>query len=411
MITKIATNSLIVSFSQISARLLGFLFFVLLARYLGVANFGIYNFTLAFVYNFVPVADFGLERLVLRDISRAPEEINYYIARLLPLRLFLSAGSYLGIILLGITLGQTSRQILYLAIFGLYIFPNTFIYLLASFQNAKEEMKYFSLALLTAQILTVAIGVLFIFLKFPLIMIFLASVLGQMIVLIFFFLKASCWGIKMGWVIDMQFFKEALGDSWVFACITIISVFYLKLSILLISLLRGDEATGLYSSSFRFIEASILIPQSIALALFPLSARLFLEDKRKLVAIYKKGLGILFLLSLPFSIVMIFLSKQIVLFAYGQDYAPAIPVFSVLGFSLILFFLNALSGNIIQNSPQFKKFLPITLIKVFFSITIFLILIPRFGILGAAWGVVIGEAFGLIINNIFVLFILKNKDD
>ena len=36
------------------------------------------------------MADFGLERLVLRDISRDHQKANYYLARLLPLRLLLS---------------------------------------------------------------------------------------------------------------------------------------------------------------------------------------------------------------------------------------------------------------------------------------------------------------------------------
>ncbi len=64
MLAKVAKNTLFLSASQVTARLIGFFYFIFLARFLGVATFGIYNFTLAFVYNFVPVADFGLERFV-----------------------------------------------------------------------------------------------------------------------------------------------------------------------------------------------------------------------------------------------------------------------------------------------------------------------------------------------------------
>src|SRR4030042_6088128 len=95
MLAKIAKNTIFLSVAQIVGRLIGFFYFLLLARFLGVATFGVYNFTIAFVYNFIPVADFGLERLVLRDISRTPGTAGFYLARLLPLRLFLSLGAYL----------------------------------------------------------------------------------------------------------------------------------------------------------------------------------------------------------------------------------------------------------------------------------------------------------------------------
>ena len=85
---KIAKNTFFLSTAQMAGRIIGFFYFLLLARFLGVATFGIYNFTIAFVYNFIPVADFGIERLVLRDISRDRDKTAYYLSRLLPLRVF-----------------------------------------------------------------------------------------------------------------------------------------------------------------------------------------------------------------------------------------------------------------------------------------------------------------------------------
>ncbi|MCX6724647.1 MAG: oligosaccharide flippase family protein, partial [Candidatus Shapirobacteria bacterium] len=105
----------------------------------------------------------------------------------------------------------------------------------------------------------------------------------------------------------------------------ILAVFYLRISLLLVGLLKGDYYTGLYGSVFKFIEAIILIPQSLALALFPLSARLLLEDKEKLKKIYQKGLGVLLLFALPFVLIFIFAAKLIISLAYGADYLPAAP--------------------------------------------------------------------------------------
>ncbi len=412
MLKKIAKNTFFLSSAQIAARLIGFFYFIFLARFLGVASFGIYNFTLAFVYNFIPVADFGLERLVLRDISRKPNKTSFYLARLLPLRLFLSLGAYLLVLLLALILKQTLSQISYLAIFGLFIFPYSITYLLTSFLNAKEKMKYMALAIVSSQFLIFILGLTFVFLKFPLSVIFLAGVGGQFLVALTFLLKAKNWGLSLGWVIDKKFFRQVLSQSWAFALLTIISVFYLRLSILMVNFLKGDEATGLYSSAFKFIEAMVLIPQSVALALFPHFSRLTLTSRkmREIILPYLKGFLFLFLISLPFVLALIIFPKFIVNIAYGSNYLLATPVFKILGLSLILFYINALAANIIHNLKEVKLFLPLLFLKFLIEILFCLLFIPKWSIIGAAWAVVLGEVFGLIFNNLFIFCILKRRN-
>ena len=407
MIRRIAKNTFFLSASQLTGRIIGFFYFIFLARFLGVEIFGIYNFTLAFIYNFVPVADFGMERLVLRDISRRQNKTSFYLSRLLPLRFLFSLGAYIGALLLALVLGQNLNQIIYLAVYGLFIFPLSFTYLLTSFFNAKEKMQYMAIANIASPVLTVILGITFVLFKFPLIFVFLAAVIAHSLVALFFLLRSPSWNLKLGWIIDKVFWKKALSQSWAFAFLLILAVFYLRLSLIMIGLIKGPYVTGLYGSAFKFAEAIILIPQSLALALFPLSSRLFLQDKEKLFGIYKKGLGVLFLISLPVVLVFGLFSKFIIGFAYGSDYLAAAPVLVVLGFALVLFFLNVLPGNIIQNSPQFKKFLPWAASNFIIKLILCLILIPRFSIMGAAYAVLGGELIGLFINNIFVLRVIK----
>jgi len=408
MIRKVVQNTFFLSASQMGARAIGFFYLIFLARSLGVETFGIYTFTLAFVYGFVPVADFGLERLVLRDISREPGKAPFYFQRLLPLRFLLTIGAYLGLLALGILLKQTSRQIFYFAIFGFYLIPYSLTYLLVSFQNAREKMGYMAVANITIPILTAIFGVPVVFLRLPLGFLFLAIVLANLLIALIFFSRASLWNLRLTWWWDKKFWQKALSQSWPFALLLIFSVFYLRTSLILVGILKGAFFTGLYGSAFKFIEALILVPQSLALALFPLSSRLFAEDKEKLAGIYQKGLAVLLLLSLPFAFVMLFLPQLIINLAYGKDYLAAVPVFSVLGFAVVLFFLNSLPANIILNSPKVRQFLPLAALNLAIKVVLCLILISRFSIVGAAWAVVGGEIAGLLINNWFVWRIFRN---
>lgn len=407
MITKIATNTLFLSISQICARLLGFLYFIFLARYLGVTNFGVYNFTIAFIYNFVPLADFGLERLILRDLSRDLEKTNDYLARLIPLKTILAFVAYFMALGLALMFGQSFKQIIYLAIFGLFIFPYSFNYLLSTIQNAREKMKYFSLVIIFGQLFTVIFGILFIYFQLPLYLIFFAPFLGNLLISLILINQSSKWNLKLAWKFDKKFCQEALSQSWAFAVILILAVVYLRISLILVGILKGDYYVGLYSSVFKFVEALILVPQSLALALFPLTSRLFIDDKKKLQELYLKTLVILFLIALPVTTIFIVFPDLIISLAYGSSYLPVVPVLTILGVSLIFFFLNSLPGNIIQNSNEFKKFIPWAILNLVITLIFGLFLIPKYSIIGAAWTVLIGEIIGFIINNLFVWKILK----
>lgn len=406
MIT-IARNTLFLSASQLIARTIGFFYFVFLARRLGVENFGIYTFTLAFVYNFLPVADFGIERLILRDISRNPPRAKLYFARLLPLRLFLGILGYLGILGAAIILGQPRQEVLYLAVLGLGLIPYNLTYLVAALQNARERMEYMAAANIAIIVLTAVFGFLFVWLKLSLAWILLAYFLANFLVCLGFLGRLGKLGLLVKFEADWNFWKKILSQSWVFAILTILAVFYLRFSLILVGILKGSYLTGIYGSAFKFIDAGILIPQSLALALFPLSSRLFADNKNKLRNIYKKSILILFLGGLAAGAVMFFGSNLIIPLVYGSQYSQAAPVFSILGISMILFFVNALPGNIIQNSPRVKQFLPWAFLNFLIAGILCLILIPKYSILGAAWAVVGGEAAGLIINNLFVWRILK----
>ncbi len=407
MIKTIARNTVFLSASQVAGRAIGFFYFVFLARALGVADFGIYSFTLAFVYNFIPVADFGVERLILRDIAREPEKAGYYFPRLLPLRVFLSLASYLLALILGIVLGLPLRELVYLSLFGLALLPYNLAFLAVSFQNAREKMHYLAVVNIALAALSGVLGITFVFLKLGLFWIFLAYPLANLVLALFVFSQVRKWGLPLGWKVDLKFFREVLSQSWIFAAFTILAVFYLRATVLAIGIFKEPAVSGLYNSVFKFVEAGVLIPQSLALALFPLSSRLFLEDKAKLKSVYLKTLGILLIASLPPALILLFLAEPVVSLAYGPLYLPAAGVFRILGLSLILFFVNALPGNIIQNSEKVKNFLPFSIAIFLFVFLLSFLLIPRYSLLGAGWAVVGGELFGFIVSNIFVLKILK----
>jgi O-antigen/teichoic acid export membrane protein len=125
--------------------------------------------------------------------------------------------------------------------------------------------------------------------------------------------------------------------------------------------------------------------------------------------LYTKGLGILFLTSLPLVLAGVLLAPWLVEWLFGQQYSASIPAVKIAFLSLSLFFVNALPGNVILNSKKIKNFIPWALSNLAVGVVLNLLLIPSLSFVGSAWAKVGSEAYGLIINNIFVFRILNEK--
>lgn len=407
---KIFKNTAILGFSNLTARLVGFFYFIILGRFLGVESFGHYNFALALVYNFYPVADLGIERLILRDISKDKEMAQKYFQKIIPLRFFLALISIILINLAGIFLSKNTSDRINIFLFSFCLIPWTFNQLVAGIGNAFEQMEVQSIAAISSTGLTALFGGLIVLSGGNVSQLLIGAFLANAIVS----LEMLGYSKKMKLIFkiefDIKFWKEILHQSWVFALIMIMAVFYLRTSIVMVNFFKGSYYTGLYSSVFKFIEASILIPQSLALALFPQMARLLDTNKKKLAKDYFLSMAIILLICFPFYLIFYFFPEILIRIAYGERYLNAISTAKILSFSFFLFFLNALPGNIIQSSSKIREFLPFAFLNLLAVFLFCLYLIPKYSIEGAAWAVLSAEGIGFLINNVFVWKILHEKD-
>ena len=312
-------------------------------------------------------------------------------------------------LILALVMGISGPKFTLLLIFALHFIPYNIAHTIITFQNAKEETLTCAKFNIYYSFLGAILGTFIVKLKLGLPWVFGTYFAVISLVLIWLITKRD--KLKIGFVFDRNFFKKVLKESWMYAFLVIMAVFYLRIPLILTGILAGDYWAGIYGSVSKFIEAGILIPQAIALALAPSYSTLLEKKKEKLRKVYLRNMFTVFLLALPIALLMFFAGRPIILLIYGQEYSSAIPAFSLLGVVMGLLFINSLAGNIIQNSQEVKKFIPYALLK-FLTVTIAcLFLIPKMGIIGGVWAMMGGEILGLVINNVFVFRALASQGD
>ncbi len=404
---RIAKNGLYLVLGQVIGRTVGFIYFIFLARSLTVENFGIYAWVMGFVYNFLPVADFGIERYILKHLPRHLEKAPEYFRDLLGLKLVLAGVTFFLTVILGLIMSLEGEKLTSLFVFSLIFLPNNIFHLIASFQNAREEVitgiggnLFFSIlgALLGICAVWFGLGVTWLFVTYLIAL--LITVLGIMI-------RAK----KVGLPLKPRLKKETIGLVWqecrFFAVLVIMSNFYLRIPLITIGQTMGNYWSGIYGSVSKFLEAGMLIPQAVSLAIAPTFSRLLINDKGKLKKIYYQvGLGMVALSLLPL-IVFTFAGPWFINLTYGARYLPAVPALKILALSLPLFFFNFLAANIIENSQKVKKFVPWAIGHFLLVFLLAIIMSQKWGIIGGAGSLLVGEILRTALTQKFIGKILK----
>jgi O-antigen/teichoic acid export membrane protein len=135
------------------------------------------------------------------------------------------------------------------------------------------------------------------------------------------------------------------------------------------------------------------LPGAIAISLFPA----LMETKKKSLDLYFKRLQKMFDYFTWLSILMIipifFLSNFVITFLYGVEYAPAGFVLSILIWTLLSQFVRYGVGNFLTTEELYKISLYTAILGAIINVIANIILIPIYGINGAAFATILSYFF------------------
>lgn len=402
---KIVGNINWLTFENILRSLIGLIIFAVVARYLGPEQFGLMNYAFAFVALFAILATLGLDNIVIRDIIANPEEEKEYLGSTLILK-FVGAILTLVVSFIAISIIEPGNQILRIFVLimaSMYIFKS-FDVIDLWFQS-KIQSKYAVYARSAAFIVVSLLKLFFIYIKAPLsvfIIMFVAETLIACLLLIFFYSRRSENSI-FHWKFKKEIIIDLLKNSWPLMLGGIAAVVYMKIDQVMIGKMLGDAEVGIYYSAVKLSETWYFIPTIIGSSVFPA----ILNAKRKSEELYKKRLQTLFDFSAWFgiliSLVICIAAPLIVKILYGEQYASAAVVLSVHIWSGVFVFLGVIASKWVIAENYTKNALIRTTIGAVLNIGLNLVLIRRFGIMGAAISTLIAYSF----VNYFSLFFSK----
>ncbi len=169
------------------------------------------------------------------------------------------------------------------------------------------------------------------------------------------------------------------------------------------ALLKDNVSVGYYNASVTLSRIPYLLLQGLSFVLLPSVSSLTKPgaSHTKAVRFISNTLRYLIAIIVPGAMLAATTSKNLIILFFSTDYLPAASSLTILmiGLSTLAFFL--LLANIIAGAGRPLIALFTTLLTLVISGLLGYILIPSFGIYGAAWQTTIASLIGLLILSIY----------
>jgi len=402
---RVVKNSALVMLFQVVGRIFGILTTALIARSLSKANFGIFSLFLTIIGFMALASTLGLDQLTVREVARFRDAGDKVLAAAVATKLVISALLIVASVFVGFLADWSPEKLATFLILATTILFGGLINSLSSYLYGFEKLAHGSI--ITASQSFFILGFSLFALHFwigqlvPFSTAYAAGVATSSIIAMLWVMPKLLEGFKQ---LDRQFVFSLIKQALPFLGLAFSLFAYYKVNILVLAKLKGPEAVGIYSASFRVIESLLFLPAALTGALFPTASRLAATSSGLLEKTHTQILRILAIIGIPGTTVLFLLSDKIIILLYGAKWQASVLPLRVMAWAWGLIFLNCTVPVILNAANKAKITLKVVIAGVSSNVILCLFLIPRYGVLGASIATVATEVL-----NTFLFFQMIKK--
>ncbi len=388
----VTQNTSFLTAASILQKVISFVYFTIIARVIGVENTGVYFFAITFTTIFTVVADFGMGPVLTREVARYPDRSEQYLHTAFWSKVMFGVVSYGLVIFFVNILNYPYLTKLLVSISGITMFFDNLHAAFYSIFRARKNLIYESIGIVSSQAITLVIGSLALFNHWSLYWLILAYTIPAFLNFIF---SAIClkkiYGLIYRWSFNFEIFKMFLGFAFPFALAGIIGRLYAYSDSLLMSKMLSAQELGWWSVPYKISFAFQFVPVALSASIYPVMSELYLTQKEKIGYLFLKSWRYLFTVVFPISFGLIALATPIIIKLYKPQFSPAIPVLQILLISLIFGYLSFVTGATLNASNKQKTQTSLLAFALLVNILTNLLLLPKIGIMGAAYAALLSN--------------------
>lgn len=381
--------------------------FILIGRMLGPSDAGVFTLGVTYYAIIVALSTFGLHELLVREVTPRRDESGRYLINYLLIRLVVSALLYAALLLfLELDLPYSEESKTVVRIMALGIFPEAIFSLCQALFAAHEMLFVSTIGAFINSAVTLGLGS------------WLLINQGEVTSVAWFMPVANTAGLivfpfALVWLFRRVPQSATLGVNWTFMrlqmgftpgfiLLGLFATLNFQADTFIISMLLPESDLGYFGAAQTLVAGFLLIPAAIRVALYPLMALYKQQDEDRLNQVYRKSGQYLLMLGLPMAVGVTLLAEPIIVFVYGTEFLPAVPVLQLMIWAVVVVVLTVPVARMMLVYDQQSAAGWMRGIGMVASVALNLLLIPVFGIVGAGLARVLASLLYFFIIYLFV---------
>ncbi len=368
---------------------ISFVAFTLAARWLGAESIGLYFYILSISSMAGVWTDLGLTPVVIRAFATSEERGWAIVKRAMLAKALLIPLAALGALAYVLNTSQGSAVLPLLLLALLVMAEDTLSLLGYGILRGRQRLDRESLGMVIGQLISSGCLVAFVALGFGVWGAILALALG------------SAWHVvwsvyhvrKLGRPIAAALppWKTLVREAMPFALAGLFVRVYSSVDAILLKEWRTIEEIGHYAVAYKLTYALQFVPLAFVAALYPaLSAAHAKDEATELVHTSLGSWRFMALVSFPLAAALSGFAPRLVGLLYGEAFVPAATILAVLAWALPLLFLDFPVGSLLNATHRAKQKTIAMGVTMLVNAVANVLLIPRFGAVGAAMAALLG---------------------
>lgn len=403
----IANNTAFQVTGRAIGTLLGLITVAIMTRHLGRAGYGEFTIVMSFLQFFGIIVDFGLTLTMVRMISAAGADEDRIASNIFTLRL-VSGIIFFGIapvVALGFPYSPLVKVAIALASLSFLSMTLSQV-LLGVFQKYLAAHRA-AIAEVAGRVVLLAGVIIAAWYGMGLLYFIAALIAGNLLQFVLSFVFARRH-VAVTVKFDLSLWKEIVRQSWPIGLSIIFNLVYLKGDIIVMSVTRTQAEVGLYGASYKILDVVTAIPMIFMGLVLPLLTVAWTSGN---LESFKRKLSLSFdflsLLAIPLAFGAFAVADDLMGFVAGADFAEAGMFMAILMIAAASVFFGTLFGHAIVALGLQKKMIWGYAIDAAVALALYIILIPKFGAIAAAWITVGSEVFIAIATCAMVLHTVR----
>ncbi len=407
---RIARGTGIVFAGTIISMFFGFLSRAIIARYFSTAEYGVFNLALTVLNIALVIATLGFQNALPREVAFYREKEPSRVGDLISTALIIVAINSLVLMVLLVVFSKEISLILHderlfhalkVVVFALPFSAliGVIISISQGFGRVREKVYFQNVVYPTLFLIFVIAGAL---LNLPFAYVFFAYIAAQAFMLLV--LTFDVWKIKLfefGISLNLKLGRELIMFSLPLLFSGILIFVMNWTDTLMLSYYKSSDVVGLYNAAVPLARLLLVFLNSAAFLYPPIIAQLYAQGK---ISEIKRTYQILtkwvFLLTLPiFSGVFLFPEGTIIFF-FGAKYVSASLALQILALGFMFHTFLGLNGSSLIVIGESKFIMVSGLVSAVFNVILNALLIPPYGMEGAAIATATSYFVGNVLNSL-----------